>query len=59
MADSLAILRHVLGIETLDDELLFLADVNENYVVNTADAFLVQRYAIGIYLGYDIGVPIN
>lgn len=47
-SDALVILRCVLGIEELSDELASVCDADGNGVVNTLDALMVLRAALGI-----------
>ena len=58
-ADALVVLRHVVGIKLLDNDMIAVADVNKNNRVNTADALLIQRYTLGIETHCDIGKPIE
>ncbi len=54
-ADTLYIMRYLVGFSDFSERQLILADVDGNNKVTTFDAFLVQRYALGFDVGYDVG----
>ena len=45
--DASLILRHIVGVETLNDNALQAADVDGNGVVSAVDASMVLRKAVG------------
>ena len=57
--DTLIIMRHVVGAAQLNDKQLPFADANKDKKVSAADAFIIQRFAVGYDMGYDIGKPID
>lgn len=46
--DALILLRHVLGIEELPEEMLVMADHNGDGEINAADALAILREALGM-----------
>ncbi|MDO4544502.1 MAG: dockerin type I repeat-containing protein, partial [Clostridia bacterium] len=47
-ADASAVLRHVVGIDTLTGQALLNADANQNGSVDSQDASVILRYIVGI-----------
>nr|MDY5756130.1 dockerin type I repeat-containing protein [Eubacteriales bacterium] len=47
-SDAVLIIRHGMGLVSLFEELLPLADVNSDGTVNTADAVTVMRMSMGL-----------
>jgi hypothetical protein len=47
-ADAALILRHVIGLETLADTALQLADVNGDGKITAADAAMILRFVVGL-----------
>ncbi len=46
--DAVLVMKHVLGIEFLDDEQQRAADVNGDGAVNTRDVYYIMQYSLGL-----------
>ncbi|MBO4383893.1 MAG: leucine-rich repeat domain-containing protein [Clostridia bacterium] len=46
--DALLVLRHIMGLITIDYERMWLVDINHDGVVNAIDALIILRKALGI-----------
>lgn len=57
MADAIAILRHVVGLQQLDGEVLLAAKVSGIGSVSVQDAILILRFFVGLIKYEDL--PMN
>ena len=48
MQDATLALRHVLGVQSLDEQALAYADMNADCIVNLQDVVMILRAAMGI-----------
>ena len=48
VADAILVLRHIVGLNTLDETCCLAADVNRDDDINVADAILILRYIVGL-----------
>lgn len=48
VADAILVLRHIVGLDTLEGDCYYAADVNDSRTVDVADAILILRWIVGL-----------
>lgn len=51
--DALLVLRHSIGLDTMENKIVTRCDVDGNGVLNYQDALLILRYSIGLIESFD------
>lgn len=51
--DALLVLRHSIGLETLENKTVMRCDVDGNGVLNYQDALMILRYSIGLIESFE------